>query len=105
MAGAGEEIHHAVPLKGTSRQLQDWRNHYAFLRTLPIEQHRRLTGSWLRDGVRMPKYGPLGQVWYGTTDWMKTAPVGVAAYAADVVENTSRANSAPPQQSAPKAGR
>jgi len=96
MAGVGEEIHHTVPLNGTSRQAQDWRNHYAFLKNLPIEQHRRQTGSWLRDGVRMPQYGPLGKAWYGTTDWMKTVPVGLAAYAADAVENLSRANFAPP---------
>jgi hypothetical protein len=97
LAGAGEEIHHTIPLKGLSRSAQDPRNHYALLKTLPIEQHRRLTGSWLRDGVRMPKYGPVGQIWYGTTDWMKAVPAGVAGYAADSVENISRSKSPPPK--------
>jgi hypothetical protein len=46
MAGAGEEIHHSVALNGASRTAQDWRNHYAFLKVLPKETHRRLTGKW-----------------------------------------------------------
>ncbi len=34
-AKKGEEIHHTVPLNGTSRNAQDWRNHYALLKVLP----------------------------------------------------------------------
>jgi hypothetical protein len=82
-AGEGEEIHHSIPLDGLGRNIQDWRNHYAFLKVLPQEQHRRLTGSW---GGK-PMYGPLRRAWYGTTDWMKTGLAGVTGYAADAVQN------------------
>lgn len=83
IAKKGEEIHHAIPLNGASRSAQDWRNHYAFLKVLPKEQHRRLTGSW--NGK--PMYDPIRRIWYGTTDWMKAVPTGVAGYAADAWEN------------------
>ena len=83
VAKPGQEIHHTVPLNGLGRNVQDWRNHYAFLKALPREQHRRLTGSW--DGK--PMYDPTRRVWYGTTDWMKALPTAAAAYAADSVES------------------
>lgn len=86
LAKAGTEIHHSIPLKGKSRTVQDWRNHYAFLKVLPKEQHRRLTGRW--DGK--PMYDPVRKLWYGTTDWQKATPTGVAIYGGDVVENVSR---------------
>jgi hypothetical protein len=82
-ATKGEEIHHTVPLNGASRTAQDWRNHYAFLKVLPQEAHRRLTGSW---GGK-PMYDPIRRIWYGTTDWMKAVPTGLAGYAADSWEN------------------
>jgi hypothetical protein len=83
---AGEEIHHTIPLNGTSRTAQDWRNHYAFLKPLPQEIHRRLTGSW---GGK-PRFDPIRRAWYGTTDWMKAVPTGVAGYTADAWENVTR---------------
>jgi hypothetical protein len=83
LAGSGEEIHHAVPLNGTGRNVQDWRNHYAFLKVLPVEQHRRLTGRWMGK----PMYDPLRQAWYGTTDWMKTGLAAVTGYGADALQN------------------
>jgi hypothetical protein len=83
IAKKGEEIHHTVPLNGTSRSAQDWRNHYAFLKVLPKEQHRRLTGSW--NGK--PMYDPIRKIWYGTTDWMKVGPASMIGYAADSIEN------------------
>ncbi|UTP38328.1 hypothetical protein M9M90_14020 [Phenylobacterium sp. LH3H17] len=86
MAKPGQEIHHTIPLKGLGRNTQDPRNHYALLKVLPREQHRRLTGSW---GGK-PRYDPIRRVWYGTTDWTKAVPAGLAAYAADSVENLSR---------------
>lgn len=85
VARKGEEIHHAIPLNGASRSAQDWRNHYAFLKVLPKETHRRLTGSW----VGKPRFDPIRRVWYGTTDWMKAVPAGVAGYAADAWENAT----------------
>lgn len=93
VAKPGQEIHHTIPLKGLGRNVQDPRNHYALLKVLPTEQHRRLTGSW---GGK-PRYGPIRRVWYGTTDWMKAVPTGLAAYAADSVENFSRSGPAPKQ--------
>jgi hypothetical protein len=86
LAGKGEEIHHTVPLRGTSRTAQDPRNHYALLKVLPKEQHRRLTGSW--NGK--PKYDPVRRMWHGTTDWQKAVPAGVAGYAADAWENFTK---------------
>jgi hypothetical protein len=82
----GYEVHHTVPLNGTSRTAQDARNHYALLKPLPKEQHRRLTGSW--DGK--PRYDPIRRMWYGTTDWQKAAPTFVAGYLADTVENLTQ---------------
>lgn len=96
LAGKGEEIHHTVALNGKSRTAQDWRNHYALLKTLPQEQHRRLTGSW--NGK--PRYDPVRGAWYGTTDWQKSVPTAVGSYAADAWENITR--SARPQQGTPK---
>ena len=83
VATSGTEIHHSVPLNGTSRTAQDWRNHYAFLKVLPKAQHRRLTGRW----GDLPKYNPAQRLWYGTTDWMKAVPTGVASMGANQVEN------------------
>lgn len=91
VAKPGQEIHHTIPLKGLGRNVQDPRNHYALLKVLPTEQHRRLTGSW---GGK-PRYDPIRRVWYGTTDWMKAMPAGLAAYAADSVENLPRPSAAP----------
>jgi hypothetical protein len=91
MVEAGEEVHHTIPLNGTSRYVQDWRNHFAFLKALPKEQHRRLTGSW----AGKPMYDPIRRIWYGTTDWMKAVPTGVAGYAADAWENATHPFSAP----------
>lgn len=88
-ANKGDEVHHAIPLNGTGRTVQDPRNHYAFLKVLPIEKHRRLTGSW----AGKPKYDPVRRAWHGTTDWMKAVPAGVAGYAADSVENFMQPNS------------
>jgi hypothetical protein len=83
VAGAGQEIHHSVPLNGTSRKVPDWRNNYPFLKVLPIEQHRRLTGRW----GELARYNPVQRIWYGTTDWQKAVPVGVVGYVADTIEN------------------
>lgn len=82
MAGPGQEIHHSIALNGLGRNVQDPRNHYAFLKVLTKEQHRRLTGSWMGK----PRYDPIRRVWYGTTDWMKAgatdalSTAGAAAY-------------------------
>ena len=83
LTGPGREVHHTIPLKGLGRTVQDPRNHFALLKVMPKEQHRRLTGSW----AGKPKYGPLGQVWYGTTDWMKAVPTGVGGYLLDTGQN------------------
>ncbi len=85
IAKKGEEIHHTIPLKGTGRSVQDPRNHYALLKVLPEEVHQRLTRSW--NG--RPRFDPIRQVWYGTTDWMKAVPVGLTGYAADAWENVT----------------
>lgn len=86
LAGKGEEIHHTIALNGKSRTAQDPRNHYALLKTLPKEQHRRLTGSW--EGK--PRYDPVRRIWYGTTDWQKSVPTAIGSYAADAWENVTR---------------
>lgn len=78
----GTELHHTIPLNGKSRSAQDWRNHPMFLKQLPIEQHRRLTGSW----AGKPKYDPIRKIWYGTTDWQKVAPTYVVTSTVDAAE-------------------
>jgi hypothetical protein len=85
IAKKGEEIHHTVALDGTPRDVQSWKNHYALLKVLPRDVHRRLTGSWMGK----PEFDPIRKIWYGTTDWQKAVPTGVAAYAADAWENLS----------------
>lgn len=89
-AKPGQEIHHTIPLKGLGRNVQDPRNHYAVLKVLPIEQHRRLTGSW----QGKPRYDPIRRVWYGTTDWMKAVPTALGAWGGDRVEDAVRKPSA-----------
>jgi hypothetical protein len=86
LAGKGEEVHHTVPLKGKGRSEQDWRNHYALLKTLPKETHRRLHGSW--NGK--PKFGLAGQLWHGTTNWQKTGSAAIGSILLDAGENLTR---------------
>jgi hypothetical protein len=92
------EVHHTIPLNGKSRTAQDPRNHYALLKVMPQAQHRRLTGSW----QGKPRYDPVRRVWYGTTDWQKAVPTGIAARAADTWENLSQPFQ-PPRK--PRSGR
>lgn len=82
----GQEVHHTFALRGKNRNAQDWRNHYAFLKPLPREIHRRLHGRW--NGA--PKYGPAARLWHGTTDWQKAAPTAIFAKGADAGENAVR---------------
>lgn len=89
VAGKGEEIHHTIPLRGTSRLAQDFRNHYALLKVMPKAEHRRLTGSW----QGQPRYDPVRRVWYGTTDWQKVAPATVVAKGADATEGYNQRRS------------
>jgi len=91
LAGKGQEIHHTIPLRGLSRTAQDPRNHYALLKVLPVEQHRRLTGSW----KGAPRYDPVRRVWYGTTDWQKALPTAAAANLADGVQNLFQQRGSP----------
>jgi len=94
VAGAGEEIHHSIPLNGIKRTAENWRNHPAFLKVLPQAQHRRLTGSWRG----APRYDPVRRLWIGTPDWMKTVP----GYVATHVDNfTDFVGSVPPPASSP----
>lgn len=98
LAGKGEEVHHSVALNGKGRSEQDWRNHYAFLKTLPKETHRRIHGSW--NGK--PQFDPIRQIWYGTTDWQKSVPVAIGSLAADAVENLTRPRDAAPPTRKPR---
>jgi hypothetical protein len=82
-AKTGQEIHHSQALQGASRTAQDWRNHFAFLKVLPKDVHRRVHGSW---GGK-PQFDPVRRLWYGTTDWQKAIPAAMAGYAADSWEN------------------
>jgi hypothetical protein len=95
MAGPGDEIHHSIALKGLGRNVQDFRNHYAFLKVLPKEQHRRLTGSWMGK----PRYDPIRRIWYGTTDWMKAVPTGMAGYGAEIGERLRNGDHSGPSDS------
>jgi hypothetical protein len=90
LTGPGKEVHHSIPLDGVGRSVQDWRNHYLFLKVLPKEVHRRLHGSW----AGKPRYDPVRRIWYGTTDWQKAFPTLAASRTADSVENSSRNSTA-----------
>lgn len=83
LTAAGEQSHHSVALNGMPRNVPNWRNNPAFLKPLPTEIHQRIHRSW--NGK--PRFDPLRQAWYGTTDWMKTIPAGIAGYATDAWEN------------------
>src|SRR5690606_35139738 len=83
LAGKGEEIHHSIHLNGLGRSEQSWKNHYAFLKTLPTETHRRIHGAW--NGK--PQFDPIRRIWHGTTDWQKSVPAAIGSYAADAWEN------------------
>lgn len=90
LTGPGKEVHHSIPLDGVGRSVQDWRNHYLFLKVLPKEVHRRLHGSW----AGKPRYDPVRRIWYGTTDWQKAFPTLAVSRTADSVENSSRNSTA-----------
>jgi len=47
-------------------------------------------------------YDPIRRVWYGTTDWIKAVPTGVAGYLGDTWENVARPFSAPTPDSPTK---
>lgn len=99
VAVKGEEVHHTIPLNGKGRSEQDWRNHFALLKPLPKETHRRLHGSW--NGK--PQFDPIRRVWHGTTDWQKSVPTAVATYASDAWENIARPfNPPPPNRKQPR---
>lgn len=97
LARKGEEIHHSFPLNGISRTAQDWRNHYAFLKVLRKDRHRRLTGSW--EGK--PQYDPIRRLWHGTTDWQKAVPAGVTGVGVDTWENLTRPFTFPSDRDGP----
>lgn len=96
MVKKGEEVSHLVGFRGIDRKAPNWRNHYMFLKPLPKEVHRRLTGSW----GDLPRFNPVERLWHGTNDWVKVAPPAVAGRVADAVDNFRR-----PRQPGPPAGR
>ena len=86
MVGKGEETSHLFGFSGIDRKAPNWRNHYMFLKPLPKETHRRLTGRW----GDLPPFGPFRHVWHRTNDWMKVAPPAGTGRALDVVDNLNR---------------
>ncbi len=70
VAVPGQEIHHSFPLNGIGRNVENWRNHPAFLKVLPQESHRRITGSW----AGKPQFDHVRGWWVSTPNWMKTVP-------------------------------
>jgi hypothetical protein len=77
----GDEVHHAWRLMGQDRSIPSLKNHPAFLMSLPKEVHKRLHGSWLVNGVRMPRYSLIKRLDVGTPPWMKAAAGRTAAQA------------------------
>ena len=86
MTGKGDEVSHMFGFRGIDRKAPNWRNHYMFLKALPKETHRRLTGRW----GKLERFNPAQRFWYGTNDWVKVAPPAVTARGADVVDNLNR---------------
>jgi hypothetical protein len=93
----GEQVHHSFELNGVKRNEQNWRNHYAFLKSLPEETHQRIHRSW--NGK--PRFDPIRRIWYGQTDWQKAVPTGVAGYLADAWENFTHPFSPPSRAKSP----
>lgn len=73
VSGPGKEVHHTFELKGLARNVENWRNHPAFVKVLPKADHRRIHGRW----GDLPKFNPLQATWVGTPTWMKTLPAGL----------------------------
>jgi hypothetical protein len=96
MVGKGEETSHLFGFRGIDRKAPNWRNHYMFLKPLPKEIHRRLTGSW----GELERFNPAQRFWYGTNDWVKVAPPAVTGRVADTVDNLNR----PRQSRSPTGG-
>ncbi len=68
VAVRGQEIHHTFELNGIKRNVENWRNHPAFLKVLSKADHRRIHGSW----GGLPRFDPMTRTWVGTPDWIKT---------------------------------
>lgn len=104
LTSPGREVHHTLALNGANRSAKgDVRNHAAFLKVMPREQHRRLTGSWqvkLPDGTsqRLPRYNQAQRLWYGTTDGQKAFPTAVGAKAVDSWQNFTRPDDPTPSR-------
>jgi hypothetical protein len=62
VVGKGEEASHLFGFRGIDRQAPNWRNHYMFLKALPKETHRRLTGRW--DNMERFNSGSTLLVWH-----------------------------------------
>jgi hypothetical protein len=69
---AGQELHHSIELNGIPRNVENWRNHPAFMKPLAKASHRRLHGRW----GDLPEYNSVQKLWVGTPTWMKTVPTG-----------------------------
>lgn len=82
LAKPGQEIHHTRPLEGLGRSVPDDRNHYIFLKVMPKETHRRLTGSW--NGK--PKFDPIRRAWHNRTEWEQALGGYGATHAAAMTE-------------------
>lgn len=82
LAKPGQEIHHTRALNGLGRRVPDYRNHYMFLKVMPTETHRRLTGSW--NGK--PRFDPIRRAWHNRTEWEQALSAYGATHAAGVAE-------------------
>ena len=87
VAGRGQEIHHSIELNGIKRNVENWRNHPAFLKVLSKADHRRIRGSW----GGLPRFDPITRTWVGTPDWMKTTSAWLTDQAGKAVGQISLA--------------
>jgi hypothetical protein len=85
MVKPGQHVHHPFQLNGASRYEKNWRNEFPLLKPTDVEPHKRIHGRSRTSGK--PRFGPIRRYWYGTPDWMKEVPFGLAGYAADAWEN------------------
>ena len=88
----GEHGHHwAIPQNGWGKNVPEWfKNQPWNIKGLDAVTHGRTHGRYKVDGVKLPKFNPAQQVWYGTPAWAKAVGTSVGGHG--VVEENLRRN-------------
>ena len=89
----GEHGHHwAIPQNGWGKDVPEWfKNQPWNIKGLDAVTHGRTHGRYTVDGVKLPRFNPAQQVWYGTPAWAKATGTSVGGHAV-VKENLRRSD-------------